>query len=293
MQSKMGVKHWVQCVGPGLCPASRTQWGIKGRRISLLAPAHAVISLTPICWNHGCVTSITIVTHCATPSEQAVLSSITQLFLLTLGDSSPRALPVCTPSHTVPRCCALFLPFSAFLLPCPAQPLPLVPLSLHPRPRHWVSLVLSPSLPSSSSLQFLFQACKSPCARWEDIFLIHPHYQQSASRFEQPCQLLRNETIANIWWISWLSTLLITQMNCKKKKHSLLWTNDSLTSLLFETQLSSLSYIFFLNELKTQPSLSQEFLCKILEPEVSFPPPLLQLLFAEHHYHYVMMFLSS
>jgi len=61
-----------------------------------------------------------------------------------------------------------------------------------------------------------FQAFRSPRARQGDCFLIHPHYQQSASRSEQPCQLLRNETIVSIWWISWLSTLLISQMNWKK-----------------------------------------------------------------------------
>lgn len=43
------------------------------------------------------------------------------------------------------------------------------------------------SLPPLSSLQSLFQVFKSPCARWEDNFLIHPHYQQSVSRSEQPC----------------------------------------------------------------------------------------------------------
>lgn len=51
-----------------------------------MAPAHAAISHTLIPWNHGCVTSITHVTHCTTPLEQAECSlSITHIFLITLG----------------------------------------------------------------------------------------------------------------------------------------------------------------------------------------------------------------
>lgn len=75
-------------------------------------------------------------------SRQSALFPSHTYFCSPSGDPSPRALPVCTPSAhftyspPVPRCCALFLPFSPFLLPCPAQPLPLVPLSLHPCPRN-------------------------------------------------------------------------------------------------------------------------------------------------------------
>lgn len=190
--------------------------------------------------------------------------SITHVFLLTHRNSlqrrfiSPRVMPVCTPSLLASTCsisttlpCSIFTFLPICVTASGSNTLPdsashtctcwCVPL--HPCPDTACNLCFL-SFPPACWHQSLFKACKSPCARQEDGFLIHPHYQQSASTSEQPCQLLRNETIASIWWISWLSTLLIRQMNWKKK-HSLLWTNDSLTSLLFKTWLTSFSYFYF------------------------------------------------
>lgn len=170
-----------------------------------MAPAHAAISHTLIPWNHGCVTSITHVTYCTTPSEQAECSlSITHIFLITLGGLltqgtacvySLTSLHSHSTSTTLLCFIFAFVPIP-FTLPSSASPT-CPTLCIHVPGTECHSRFLS--LPPASSLQSPFQACKSPCARWEDSFLIHPHYQQSASRSEQPCQLLRNETIANIW----------------------------------------------------------------------------------------------
>jgi len=220
-------------------------------------PSPGTMVVSPLMW--ASPTSLT--TPCLhSPLEQVMcLLAIMHVFLLTRRDSTqgrfslPRALPICTPSPSA-HTHQYHSPILFFYL-CPHLGVQRSAWHCH---LHLYTLMCSPCIhvPSAvCSLRFLilplacwhqslFQASKSPCARQEDIFLIHPHYQQSAPRSQQPCQLLRNETIASIWWISWLSTLLIRQMNWKKK-HSLFWTNDSLTSLLFKTWLASVSYFHF------------------------------------------------
>lgn len=124
MQSKMGVKHWVQCVGPGLCPASRTQWGIKGRRISLLGPAHAVISLTPICWNRGCVTSITVsLTVPRLQSRQSAVFPSHSYFCSLSGTPHPGHCCVHSLTHSTTLLCFIFTFLcSPVTLPSSASP---------------------------------------------------------------------------------------------------------------------------------------------------------------------------
>lgn len=165
------------------------------------------------------VSLMSLTTSCLQSKAECFLSIFARsLGLFTWGTAcvySLTSLHTCSTSTMLLCFIFAFLPIPLTLPSSPSPTSPSLSASMSQAECHLHFLSLSPA----SSLQTLFQACKSPCARWEDSFLIHPHYQQSASRFEQPCQLLRNETIANIWWISWLSTLLIRQMNCKKKHY--------------------------------------------------------------------------
>lgn len=273
MQTKTGVKTrslWDTRAST-LHPRANKGEG-RGRRISLLASAHAVIFHIPFPWHHGCASSHVSTTHITwytTPALVPQASSVlafrharipphsqelrAEMFHLTQGNACAYSLTLS--SHMLHQYHALVLYFylSPHLCHCLEFQHPSWLCLSHLYMPMYSCCIRVPdaacnlcflSFPPACWHQSLFKACKSPCARQEDGFLIHPHYQQSASRSEQPCQLLRNETIASIWWISWLSTLLIRQMNWKKK-HSLLWTNDSLTSLLFKTWLASFSYFYF------------------------------------------------
>lgn len=127
-----------------------------------------MIACLPSCRYSFPLTQGTACVHSFAVRSYTLPYSISILLLIYGTVLAPSTLPAsyihyCVPLHPYPRCCV--------------QPAP-----------HLHSFCLSISA-----------SFKLAGARQEDCFLIHPHYQQSASRSEQPCQLLRNETIASIW----------------------------------------------------------------------------------------------